>query len=217
MRSGSDRIACAALAALLTLRARPAGAETPTVDSSYGRVDGDVTVAFGLGAVAAPRGARAGAELRLRYLESAGVFATYEEGGALGSPAAPTRVLATGVELRPLFLFRWLQGHEAEHPRFDLLVDSLGLELGAIFEQPAGDPQGWRRGIEVGLGVELPILERASGPWIGVRAALRWSDAALSSGTADDADDRQLIVAFTLSWHQLLTTHLVDLGDEAPR
>ena len=216
MRSGFERIALAPLAAAVTLWADGARAGGAVVDPSYGRVGGDVSLVVGAGAVVAPRGPRAEAEMRLRYFETAGLFATFEDAGILASSSEPRRVLVTGLELRPLFLFRWLKGHEGLGARLDLALDSIGIDLGAMAEQPAGAGFASRGGFELGLGVELPILEHASGPWIGVRGALRWSDAAVGSGVRS-ADDRQAVLALTFAWHQALSLHLVDVGDQAPR
>jgi hypothetical protein len=187
-----------------------------TVDPSYGRVDGDVDAVVGCGAVLGSGVARAEAEVRLRYLESAGVFVAYEDAFSARSTPGPRRVLAFGVELRPLFLLRWLKDHETGRPRLDLALDSLGFDLGALLEEPAGQGFASRRALEVGLGVELPLFERAIGPWIGVRGALRWSESALGSGSAPGVDDPQAVLAVTLAWHQVLALHLVDVGDEAP-
>ena len=56
----------------------PAPSPGPAADDpSYGRVDGDITWVAGAGAVVAPRGPRPEAEMRLRYLETAGVFVAY--------------------------------------------------------------------------------------------------------------------------------------------
>ena len=72
----------------------------------------------------------------MRYLETAGLFLTYEDGAIFGNAAEPVRVLAGGLELRPLFLGRWLTGRELGNARLDLALDSLGLELGGFFAQP---------------------------------------------------------------------------------
>ncbi|HXN34307.1 MAG TPA: hypothetical protein VN894_20740 [Polyangiaceae bacterium] len=216
MRSGSDRAAFAGVAVALATCAGSAGANGAAVDSSYGRIAGDIAVVLGAGGVVAPRGLRAEAELRLRYLESAGLFATIEDAGVSSSASEPRSVFVTGLELRPLFLFRWLKGHEVQRARLDLALDSIGLDLGAMFEQPAGASFASRTGFELGLGLELPILERASGPWIGVRGDLRWGDVAPGSGVPG-ADDFQAVVAVTLAWHQILSVHLVDVGDRPPR
>src|SRR4051812_22937377 len=79
-------------------------------DTSHGRIDGDLSASAGLGATFGPRGPRAAADLRLRYLWTAGIYVTYEDGPLFGSAAEPRRVFGTGLELRPLFLARWLQG-----------------------------------------------------------------------------------------------------------
>ncbi len=162
-------------------------------------------------------GPRAEGELRLRYLESAGIFASYEDGASLGSAAEPGRVLAVGAEVRPLFFFRWLRGSETHRARTDLVVDSFGLELGAVWSQPAGQAFASQAGVQAGLGLELPLLLRATGPWLGLHGGVRWSDHALGAGVVETADDRSAFVAITLAWHQVVATHLVDFGDEAPR
>ena len=217
MRWGSEgTLLATGLAASLALSAGSARAQSRP-EPTYGRLQGDLTLVAGLGAVVAARGGRAEGELRVRYLESVGAFASYEDGALVGSAAEPTRLLAAGLELRPLFLFRWLTGRETQRARVDLAVDSLGLELGAVLTQPAGTSFASQAGMQAGLGVEVPLLTRATGPWLGFHAGVRWSEAALGSGVVANADDRSGFVAITLSWHQVLVTHLVDVGDEAPR
>jgi hypothetical protein len=198
-----------------TLGGRNARAQD--VEPSYGRVDGDVTVVAGLGTAVAARGLRGEAEFRLRYLETAGLFAAYEDGAMFGAGPEPQRLLAAGLELRPLFLFRWLRGREFQRARVDLVIDSFGLELGAVFAQPAGGAFGSRTGVQAGIGVELPIFERAAGPWIGLHGGVRWDNEALASGNVRDADDRSAFLTVTLAWHALVVAHVVDLGDRAPR
>lgn len=222
MPSASDRVATAASAAALAVSfgARPTAAADRPVDPTYGRLEGDLGVVVGAGGVVASRGVRAGAEVRVRYLETAGLFVTYEDGHVFGAALEPESLLAGGFELRPLFLFRWLQGRESRRARLDLALDSIGLELGATVEQPSGGTFASRAGLEVGLGVELPIFETASGPWIAVRGALRWSEARLGGQGSDatqGANDRDAVLAITLGWHQILSAHLVDAGDRAPR
>src|SRR6185436_12121396 len=119
-------------------------------DGVYGRFEGDVAVVGAVGMTAGPRTPRISGDARFRYLSTAGLFVTYEDGPLVGSRAEPRRVFATGVELRPLFLARWAQGLEIGEPRVDLLIDSLALEIGAAF---AGRP-----GLQAGLGLEIPIF-----------------------------------------------------------
>jgi hypothetical protein len=216
MRWVSRVATVAALAAALALSAEEVRAQV-RLEPTYGRMEGDVTLVAGAGAVVAARGPRAEGELRLRYLESAGVFASYEDGPLLGSPAVPERVLAVGLEVRPLFLARWLTGREIQRARVDLLLDSVGLELGAAMAQPAGASFASRPGVQAGLGVEIPFLRDATGPWIGLHGGVRWSEETLASGRVRDATDEGLFVAITLAWHQVILTRLVDVGDGPPR
>jgi hypothetical protein len=216
MPSVCERAAlAAAVGASLALSAHDARAQD-VVDPSYGRIEGDLALVLGVGATVVPSGPRGEAELRLRYLESAGIFAAYEDGPLLGGSAEPQRVLVTGLEVRPLFLYRWLQGHETQRAWLDLTLDSFGLEIAAVWSQPSGSSFASQQGLQAGLGLEVPILPHATGPWIGLHGGLRWSQAAIESGTTSSPDDRSAFLAITLAWHQLVATHLVDLGDRAP-
>lgn len=196
------------------------------VDTSYGRLAGDMAVSAGLGAAFGPRSPRAAVDLRLRYLSTAGVYATYEDGALIGDSSDPRRALSTGIELRPLFLARWLQGWEWGSPYPDLALDSLGLELGLVLIEPLGDrpaSAGADRGfaskpaLQAGIGLEVPLLPRASGPLIGVHGAVRWSDAALGGEPIAGPSDRAFCLLVTLGWQQLFGAHVVDLADRAPR
>lgn len=190
--------------------ARSAAANDP-LDTSYGRVDGDMSVVMGAGVTLAPRLPRPSLDLRLRYLDTLGLFTTYEEG--FGADTAPDRVLAGGIELRPLFLGRWLQGYEWGSPRPDLLLDSVGLELGAFFAQPRDHGFGSKKGIEAGLGLEIPLMERAKGVWIGLHGGARWSDDLFEGQAIASPADRSLYLAITFSWHVYVGAHAVDIGD----
>jgi len=207
--------AACALAMLLASRPAIAGDEPKEKDASHGRFDGDLAVAGSLGMTLGPRAPRAAADVRFRYLSTAGLFATYEDGPLIGARSEPRRVLAVGVELRPLFLGRWGTDRELGNPRLDLLIDSLGLELGAVFMQPDGARFGARPGLQVGLGLELPIFANASGPFVGLHGGVRWSDAALSGGPVDGPSDRALYLTVVIGWQQLFGGHVVDMGDRS--
>jgi len=202
------------LVLLSTAGAAHAGDDT---DTSYGRIEGDVSASVGVGATLGPRGPRAAADLRLRYLWTAGLFATYEDGPIFGSASDPRRVFATGIELRPLFLARWLQGLETGNGYLDLTIDSFGLELGAVFMEPVGRSFGSRPGLQAGVGLQIPFLPHATGPVIGVHGGARWSDAALAGHAVDGPSDRSLYLLVTIAWQQAFSAHVVDLGDRAPR
>jgi hypothetical protein len=224
MRSGSDPVAVAvALGARGALSVvfcvalcRDARADGGASEATYGRVAGDMTFVVAAGGAMASGGPRVEGELRVRYLESAGLFATYEDGSFAGSSADPQRVLAGGLELRPLFLARWLKGHETSQPVLDLTIDSIGLELGATVVQPSGASFGARTGLEVGLGVEVPLGVEADGPWVGLHGGVRWSDEALASGRVNGPSDREGYVALSIAWHKVVQTHVVDVSDGLP-
>lgn len=184
------------------------------VDSTDGRIDGDMAVALGAGATFGPRAPRGAVDLRLRYLWTVGAFVTYEDG--FGASAEPKRALATGLELRPLFIARWFNGLEWGKPYADLTLDSLGLELGALFEEPQGASFGAHPGLQAGIGFEVPILPHATGPLVGFHGGVRWSGDALSAHALQGPADRALYLAITLAWQQVFGSHIVDAGDRAP-
>jgi hypothetical protein len=211
------------LAASFTASARAADEARPTSfpssqdDATYGRIDGDLAVVVGAGVAVGPRSPRGAVDLRFRYIDTAGIFVTYEDGKIFGDGAEPLRVIAAGVELRPLFLGRWLTGREIGNGRVDLLIDSFGIELGGFFAQPVGGSLGSRPGLQVGLALELPILAHASGPFIGLHGGVRWGDSALSGEPITLPSDRAAYLAITLAWHQVFGGHVVDARDTAPR
>jgi hypothetical protein len=186
-------------------------------DTTYGRIEGDIAFVFGAGVTMAPRAPRATLDARIRYLETVGLFFDYEDAPIFSWDSEPRRVLAGGVEVRPLFLGRWLTGYELARGRLDLMLDSIGLELGGVLTQPVGASFSSRAGVQAGLGFEVPILAQATGPWIGFHGGVRWSDAAITGGNTDSPVDRAAFLSITLAWHQLIVTHIVDAGDGAPR
>jgi hypothetical protein len=220
MRSASERArlapSCAGVTALACFLCASPDARAAGVEPSYGRVEGDMTLVAGAGVALASGGPRAAGELRARYLETAGIFGTYEDGAIVGSSAAPRRVVAAGLELRPLFLYRWLQGHETRRAWLDLTVDSIGLELGLVWQEPQGAAFASSPGFELGLGLEVPLLLDATGLWLAFHGGLRWSDETLASGLVATPDEREAYVSITLAWHQVVELHIVDVGDRAP-
>ncbi len=220
MRSGFEQAAAAlAVAAFGSLLSRASLAQE-SFEPTYGRASGDVCWVAGAGAAIASRGARAEGELRLRYLDSAGVFVTYEDALLALFPKAsaePRRVISGGVELRPLFLYRWLRGLETQRGRLDLAIDSLGLELGAFLSAPSTAPSDFRPGFELGLGIEFPFEASATGLWVGLHGGVRWADQPSALGSTDDPDARAAYLTLTLAWHQVVRAHIVDLNDERPQ
>jgi hypothetical protein len=183
-------------------------------DTTYGRIDGDVIGSLGAGGTITTRGPSAAFDLRARYLDTAGAFVTYEEG--FGGPAEPTRVVVVGMEVRPLFLGRWLTGTELGMPWLDLVIDSFGLELGVAFLQPKLGDFGDRIALQAGIGIELPIFPRASGPWIGLHAGGRFSDRGLGQEVQTPLE-QSMYFTITLAWHQSFGSRAVDVGDTVLR
>jgi len=203
-----------------TARADEARFEDPVeranVDTTYGRIDGDVGISVGAGATFGPNAPRATLDVRLRYLETAGVFLSYED-GLSATASDPRRVVAAGLELRPLFLARWLSGREWSVARLDLAFDSLGIEIGGFVAEPVGRAFVASPGFQASLGIEVPILPSANGPWIGLHGGARWSDEAVEGAPVMSAFDRSLFLTLTVAYHQVLGAHLVDVRDVAPR
>ena len=157
------------------------------------------------------RGVRGSLDVRYRYLQSAGIFVTYEEG--FGAGAEPLRLILSGFEVRPLFLARFLQNKELGSPRFDLLIDSIALELGAFVAQPAFGGFGDSAGLSFGLAAEFPLLPRVSTPFIAFRAAFRWSREALSAADTSTIDVRAFVFTVAFGYQAIFHTHVVDMGD----
>ncbi|MDH5490709.1 MAG: hypothetical protein OEY14_01920 [Myxococcales bacterium] len=141
-----------------------ARAEDPG-DGVYGRLDADSTLAFGLGGgVELERGTPAiCAELRLRFLDAAGPLL-----GLRWEPAQGVSLLG-GVELRPLWPALFLSDRAMGRERLELLLHSLGVELGASLALGGVAAWGWFWGV----GAELPIVLPSSwarGLWLRLGA-----------------------------------------------
>lgn len=216
MRSAFEHAAAALAVLASSVLVTHASMAQGVVDPTYGRVSGDVGLAAGVGAALGSRGGRADGELRVRYLDAVGAFATYEDSVLSSASSDPRRVLSGGFELRPLFLYRWLRGVETRHGYVDLTLDSLGLELGAFLSAPSISPAYFRPGFELGLGLEVPVQAQATGLWVGLHGGIRWADQPSGVALAGGPDARAAYLAITLAWHQIVRTHLVDVSDGRP-
>lgn len=192
-------------------------------DGAAGRFDGDIELRVHAGAAFASGGPGLAASFAALYLSTAGIYVHYTD--ALGS-AAPqvTRSLSAGLHLAPLFLGRTGLDLERGPAFFDLLIDSLAFELGAFWSAPRvaaagsapaapGTAWGEQPGLEAALGIDVPLFARASGPFIGLRGALRWRPGDFVAGAPGGALDHGALLSLTLGWHQVLRAHLVDSGD----
>ncbi len=200
-------------AALCAALLSPGRAYAQGSDGLYGRFDGDLDLRAHAGVAFASGGPAMAANLSLVYLATAGVYAQYTD--ALGSSApAVGRSLAVGVHVSPLFIARYATGKEQGPAFMDLVIDSLAFEMGAFWAAPNRSAWDEHPGLEVALGAGLPLFARATGLFLGVRAALRWRPEDFVAGGPGSFVDRGAVLCLTLGWHQVLRTHVVDAGDE---
>jgi hypothetical protein len=194
--------------------AAPSRARASDDDGAYGRFDGDLALSLGSGVAVAKGGPHLAFDLHALYLSTAGLYARYTDG--LGQHrTAMRRTIATGVELRPLFLARWAKDMEHGPAHLDLLLDSISIGLGAVWQEPQRAPFAAKPGLELGIGLEMPILSSATGPFVGAMGLLRLDDPSVKNDR--DILDQGSMLLFTVSWHQMVPAHLVDARDRRPR
>ncbi|HET7539900.1 MAG TPA: hypothetical protein VFK05_08510 [Polyangiaceae bacterium] len=172
-------------------RLRPSAA---SADGVYGRFDGDLDLGLALGAEFGSAGNAAPAlRASAHYFSIAGVYAS----GRIkaGEQSAPS-LFGLGVDLRPLFVPRWVKGYQTGSALFDLTLDSLSLSLGAFWAGTAEHSPESSHGFDAQLGFGVPLLASAAGPWLEARGALRYPDGA----------SREEAVFVSLSWHGFVTT-----------
>jgi hypothetical protein len=177
----------------------------PGADGAYGRFDGDLALGFGLG-VEAGEHSRGAARLSLHYFSTLGLTAEYAD--ALSDDArGARRLVAVGVDLRPAFIPRWSNDRERGPAFVDLTLDSISLGVGAFWVEPPGRSFGDGRGLEVSLGLGLPLLGSADGLWLEARGVGRWQDPARAPG--ERAEGLGLVL---LSWHTYFLSPLAARG-----
>lgn len=182
----------------LTPRVEPV--DDGTTDGLYGRLDGDLDLGLSLGAEFNQDLAWPQVTATAHYYATVGVRVSYAD--AFSTSASNQRVLAAGVELKPLFLPRWSANSEAGPAFLDLLIDSLGFGVGAYWDQPAGVDFGDRRGLELSVGLGAPLCSSARGAWVVFRGLGRFTDG------SEPGDYGAVSVA--LSWHELFATGLAE-------
>ncbi len=142
-------------------------------DGLYGRLDHDTVLSAevngGLWSGTDVR-ASAGGVFRARYLDEVGLAVGYDH--AVGG--ARTDTLWAGVDFRPMMLGRWTYDLE-QGPRWrDLLVDSIGLDLGIAWLRPGETVgAGGGFGLLLGGGFEVP-LTWSEGRGLTLRLSVRW-------------------------------------------
>jgi len=196
------RSAAACLSALglsaLGLLSRPAAAHWPPPSESdgvYGRLRGDTDASLKLGGLISHSRLSASLGASAHYYSLLGITGDYSD--SLDGDALQLRSFSVGTELRPLFLPRWLLGKEHGPAWLDLTLDSACVGFGAYFSRAAA-PFEHSRGVWMSIGVGIPVLGRASGPWLEVRQLRRWPDHEVNSPEAHNA------LLLYLSWHELV-------------
>jgi hypothetical protein len=131
-------------------------------DGVYGRFNGDLNLSAGLGAgLVIPTDDRYTIELRARYLDSAGVVIAPE-----WTPSEHSGAVGVALELRPLFLARFLSNTYTGLPWVDLTLDSFGIEVGSWLGPFNG---GFGAALLIGTGIELPLGSRTNrGFWLRI-------------------------------------------------
>lgn len=177
-------------------------------DGAYGRIYGDVALQLDAGTGVDDGHPPFVGQVTVRYLQTAGAYATWVWHPQHTSGRASTA--AVGIELRPLFLPRFLENKQSGPPVFDLLIDSLSLRLGAVTARrgPFSRPSP---GFEAGLALGIPFTSNAEGPWLGTSGSLRWPHHAIGG-----IDDPSLLWTITFGWQAFFQSGLVDAADGRP-
>lgn len=158
-------------------------------DGVYGRLDGLLSLGIQGGAEFAAAGPRLALRGEAHWYWVAGIYAALS--GAAGADDRSARRAALGVDLRPAFVPRFASGLERGPALVDLVVDSIALSLGGFAAAPRAGTGAASRGLEAALGLGVPLLAAARGPWLGVRGQLRLGD----PGSAHRPDpERSLLV-----------------------
>lgn len=167
-------------------------------DGVYGRLDGDLALsADALADFSSDSGISPAARLAAHYFWMAGV---YVAAAGPGTRDLDYR-LSTGVEIRPTFLPRFGLDLQRGPSWLDLWIDSIGVGLGAYWEQPGGGHGTLQRGFEASLGFGVPLQGRDAGAWFVSRGALR---------LPDEPRAAQFAVQVGLSWHWPWLSPLTD-------
>lgn len=181
-------------------------------DGAYGRIDGDMAAQIDAGAGVIGNRAVVLATGTMRYLQTAGLYTTFAH--QLTEPhhvrdEAPWSWSA-GVELRPLFMPRFLSNMQSETPVLDLFVDSFSMRFGLVASHLG--PMAQHPGFEAAIAIGLPLTKRANGPWLTTSAAMRWSQHGM-----DERDHAYGMWCLTIGWQSVFSAGIVDAGDSVMR
>ncbi len=168
----------------------------PESDGVYGRFHGDTDLSLKLGGMIRDSQLAGSVGASAHYYSLLGITGDYSE--SLVADALHARSFSVGMELRPLFLPRWLLGLEQGPAWVDLTLDSACLGFGAYFSDAGTELDEGSRGAWVSLGFGIPVLGYVGGPWVELRALRRFPDP-----DAFNADAHNALLVY-LSWHHVL-------------
>lgn len=158
-------------------------------DGVYGRLNDDTILSYGAGfGLGSDANQIFLADIRARYLDSAGVVVAPEI-GTNGEPA-----IAVAVDVRPLFLGKFFTGNFSGRSWLDLTVDSIGVELGSWF-----GPLDRGTGVAfiAGGGIDSPLgADGSSGLWL--RLSARWFYAHERDLMSPEEEKSTVVVAIVL-------------------
>lgn len=177
-------------------------------DGIYGRLSGDLVLSgevFGGLSSRADGSAFGGAAFRLRALDMTGLVVGYDWAFAPGRGDA----LWFGVDLRPAMLARISFDSERGPRWFDLMIDSIGIDLGGAWVRP-GEALGNGSGLSfmLGTGVEVPLSWSNGGGWM-LRLSGRWYSAQRWDAQGTGRDDSAWQVGLGVVWRATVNAGLV--------
>ncbi len=145
-------------------------------DGVYGRFDGALSLSPHAGAELdfEDERARLLVGVAARYYAFFGLYVAYRE--SFDDDATTRHLLSGGVLVEPLFLLRFRKNAERGPAFWDLTLDSLSASGGYFVAAPREQSFGEESGFEAGLGMGVPLLARAPGPWLRLRGNVRFLD-----------------------------------------
>jgi hypothetical protein len=168
----------------------------------YGRLDGDFALSPSVGLERYRGDAQATIGLQAMYLSTVGAGLYHADSRLLFGASSDNRSVTTlAVILSPLFLPRWSQAMEAGPALLDLTLDSFMLGFGTFWDYDRARAQ-LRRGTCISSGLSVPLLARASGPWLNTSVALRVANGPGFSAPAD------ITYGIALSWAWFIDSKL---------
>ena len=165
---------------LLGGRRRAARRRRGEPDATYGRIDGDVDARRRRrGARSAARGAARGGRAPAALPRDGGALRHYEDGALFGERRRADARARRRARAAPALPRALAHGARARARARSTSSSTRSASSSArVLAQPAGRASRRAPGLRSGSGSSVPLLARASGPWLGVpRRASRWSDA----------------------------------------